>query len=70
MPDVNCMHTCPGVLYELHMVSVGSVPMMCFAPKKVPNTQRLYSLGVLAESEETINFLLARGNVTPSPVEH
>ncbi len=34
--EIFCMQTCPGVLYKLHMVSLGSVPMMCFPPKNSP----------------------------------
>ncbi len=39
--EIFCMQTCPGVLYKLHMVSLGSILMMCFVPKNLPKTQRL-----------------------------
>ena len=35
------MQTCQRVLYKLNMVSLGSVPNMCFAPKNLPKTQGL-----------------------------
>ncbi len=48
-PEIFCMQAC-----KLHMVSLGSIPMMCFAPKKLPKTQRLW-LGL---------------GLPPGPVEH
>ncbi len=46
-----------GVLCKLHMVSLGSVPTMCFAPlppkKKPSQKHKSYSLGVLAQREVT-----------------
>ncbi len=64
-PEIFCMQTRPGVIYKIHMVSLGSVPMMCFAQKKTPKKVE----SEVAESEVTKFFQLALGNESPSPVE-
>ncbi len=38
--EIFCMQTCPGVLYKLHMVSLGSIPTLYFSPKNLPKIQR------------------------------
>ncbi len=39
--EIFSMQRYPKVLYKLHMVSLGSIPTLCFAPKNLPKTQRL-----------------------------